>query len=140
MILSGEHEWRKEYRNGKHKKVWIVLTIDGQKFFLEDFEDYLSMKERLDKQKSLIDCIGLQYKSHVVEQSAKNSDGVYLIRSVKGHMGGDSIDTYTTGIVFGNKVKKTMWSVPALVPEGSYEDNIEDCFEEAIIYHDKKKT
>lgn len=140
MILVGKKAWSKEYHKGKYKNIWIVLKIDGEEFFLEEFEDYLSLKERLKSQNSLIEYIGLQYKSHLVYQKSEDADGVYLIKSVKGHMSGESIDTYTTGVVKGNKVKKKMWSIPALVPEGEYEDNIDECFEEAIILNEKRKT
>ena len=67
------------------------------------------------------------------------ADGAYLIRSVKANFGGESIDTFITGVVNGNKVNKILWSIPALIPEDEFVEDIEDCFEEAIIYNNGKK-
>ena len=43
------------------------------------------------------------------------------------------------GILKGQEVHKTMWCVPELVIEKSYIDDIESCFEEALIYNEKTK-
>lgn len=138
MIIVGKEEWKKEYRKNKHNKVWIVLDIEETQIYLEDFEDWLEFKKKYSNKSIRINSLGLQYKSHLVSKDSKDADGLYLIRSVKGMMGGESIDTYTTGIIRGNKVEKTMWSIPALIPESEFEDEIENCFEEAIIKNDKE--
>lgn len=138
MIIVGTDQWKKEYRKGKHKQVWIILNVEGSTVYLENFDDWLEFKNKNKDIRIKIKSIGLQYKSHLVEQETENADGVYLIKSVKGMMGGESIDTYTTGIINKNKVKKIMWSIPALIPESEFEDDLENCFEEAIINNDKE--
>lgn len=138
MIIVGREEWKKEYRKNKHNKVWIVLEIEETQIYLEDFDDWLEFKKKYSGKSLRINSLGLQYKSHLVSTNSKDADGLYLIRSVKGMMGGESIDTYTTGIIRGDKVEKTMWSIPALIPESEFEDEIENCFEEAIIKNDKE--
>jgi len=138
MILVGLKNWKQEYRKGKHKKVWIVVKANNYDVYLENFDDWLDFKKRHAESGIKIHSIGLQYKSHKVEQDAENAEGVYLIRSAKGSMGAETIDTYTTGIINNGKVKKIMWSIPALIPESEFEDDIENCFEEAIIRNGEK--
>ena len=53
-------------------------------------------------------------------------------------MGGDSKHYYTVGIIKGDVVHKKMWIIPELIEEKSYEDDIDACFEEGIIYNDQK--
>jgi hypothetical protein len=58
-----------------------------------------------------------------------------MVRSVKGEFGGSTKNCYTTGYLKNNVVHKTMWITPELVEESSYVDDLDNCFEEAIIYH-----
>jgi hypothetical protein len=57
-----------------------------------------------------------------------------------GQMGGETKQYYTTGIIRNNKVEKKMWLTPELILQKEYEDEIEECFEEAIIYDQAKKN
>jgi hypothetical protein len=52
-------------------------------------------------------------------------------------MGGTSRDCYTIGVINGDKAKKTMWLTPELIEDSSYEDDLNSCFEEALIYNDR---
>lgn len=140
MILCGEHAFRLEYNKGKNtKNIWIVAKTKSETYFLQNFEDWLKFKNNCDKSNIDLESIGLQYRSHHVKQDVSKADGAYLIRSVKANFGGESIDTFITGVVNGNKVNKILWSIPALIPEDEFVEDIEDCFEEAIIYNNGKK-
>ena len=57
-----------------------------------------------------------------------------------GQMGGQTKNYFTTGLVNGDKVEKKMWLTPELVVDKEYEDEIENCFEEAIIYDKTEKN
>ncbi len=140
MIIVGERNWALEYQKGdKPDHVWIMVKQKDVVFFLETFEDWLKFKKTFDKDSECrIDSIGFRYKSHVTEKDASNSDGVYLIKCIKGTMGGRSNDTFVTGIIRGDKVYKTVWSLPALIAEEEHTDGIETCFEEALIYYGKE--
>jgi hypothetical protein len=50
-------------------------------------------------------------------------------------MGGDAKETVTIGKIYGDVVEKSIWITPELVKEIEEKDQIESCFEEAIIYH-----
>tara|TARA_B100001778_G_C18540649_1_gene608098 strand:- start:43 stop:471 length:429 start_codon:yes stop_codon:yes gene_type:complete len=140
MILCGDDAFSLEYNKGKNtKNIWIVVETDDNKYFLQNFDDWLKFKGNCDRSSVKLKSVGLQYKSHHVQQDVSKADGAYLIRSVKANFGGDSIDTFVTGVVNGNKVTKIMWSIPALIPEDEFVEKIEECFEEAIIYHNGKQ-
>ena len=84
--------------------------------------------------------LSIQFKSHVENVDIEGAEGVYLVRSLIGQMGGDTKYYYTTGKVMGNTVHKSMWLTPEIIEERTTEEQIEDCFEEAIIYnHDERK-
>jgi hypothetical protein len=135
--IIGVDEWRKVYASGSnHKIVWIVIEIsDGNTIYLDSYNKWLSLKTYCQDKKVRINSIGLQYKTNLIKTDTSDKDGVYLIRSVKGQMGGTSRDCFTIGVVNSNKVNKTIWLTPELVEDSSYEDDLKNCFEEAIIYN-----
>lgn len=140
MILCGNDEFRKEYNKGSNtKNIWIVATTESDTYYLQGFDDWLRFKKNCDGSKTNLTSIGLQYKSHHVKQDVSNADGAYVIRSVKANLGGESIDTFVTGIVNDKKVTKILWSIPSLIPEDEFEEDVAQCFEEAIIYNNGKK-
>jgi len=135
--IFGVENWRKAYSSGnRHKNIWIVIeTSKNDIIYLENYDQWLTFKNYCKENGLKIHSVGLQYKSNLVSTDTKNADGVYIIRSVKGQMGGASRDCYTIGIVNGKKVNKTMWLTPELIEDNSYEDDIDNCFEEALIYN-----
>jgi hypothetical protein len=142
--IIGFENWRKIYSSSSHedrKKIWVsITTSDNKELYLRKFEDWYSFQEYVNQNNLKIDKIGLRYKSNLISIDTLNSDGVYLIRSVKGQFGSKTKQCFTVGIINGDKVQKTMILTPELIEEQSYEDNIENCFEEAIIYHEQRKT
>jgi hypothetical protein len=135
--IFGIDNWRKVYASGNnHKNIWIVIeTSDNNIVYLEKYDQWLTFKNYCSENKLNINSVGLQYKSNLVSTDTKNADAVYVIRSVKGQMGGTSRDCYTIGIINGDKAKKTMWLTPELIEDSSYEDDLENCFTEALIYN-----
>jgi len=81
----------------------------------------------------------LQFRSHEVEIDVKDTDAIYLIRSVMGQMGNKTHQYYTTGRLEGGKMHKQMWLIPELIVEKELSDELDECFEEAIIYNEKAK-
>jgi len=142
--ILGFENWRKIYSSSSHddrKKVWIsITTSDKQEIYLREFEDWYSFQEHIDTHKLSIIKIGLRYKSNFFSVDTMKCDGVYLVRSVKGQFGSKTKQCFTIGIVKDGKVQKTMVLTPELIEEQSYEDNVENCFEEAIVYHGQEKT
>ena len=99
--IVGIDNWRKVYASGNnHKNIWIVIeTSDNNTIYLEKYDQWLTFKDYCKTNGLKIHSIGLQYKSNLVSTDTKNADAVYVIRSVKGHMGGASRDCYTLGII-----------------------------------------
>lgn len=141
MRIIGFENWQNYYVAGSNtKNVWVFIqTSDDRDVYLENHQDWLDFKNYCKESQVDIKNIGLQYKSHLVKTYAGDADGVYVIRSVKGQMGGTSRECYTIGIVYGEEVRKTMWLTPELIEDSSFIDTVDNCFEEAIIYNDNRK-
>lgn len=133
-------KWLKKYRSNKNA-IWIRCKLtDGQEFNIDKFEEWLQVKNKCDQENLYFKELYLQYRSHKVELELSDSDGIYLIRSVLGSMGSDTRQYYTFGNIRGEKVAKQMWITPELVIDKEYEDEVENCFEEAIIYDKTKEN
>ena len=129
--------WLEQYRSNK-SAIWInVMLTNGQEFYYDKYDGWLSIKEKCEKDALFVKELTLQFRSHEVEIDLTDAEGVYLIRSAMGQFGGTTKNYFTTGILKQNKVYKKMWIVPELVVDKEIEDNIEDCFEEALIYAKK---
>lgn len=139
-MITSHDEWLKEYRKDKYK-VWVRATLsNGKEYYLPSHNEWIKLKSICEDQSLDINKIGLQYRSNFIEVDTTDSDGVYLIKSIIGVMGENSKQTITIGKLYGNIIKKTMWVTPELVAELTSEDNIEDCFKEALIFNYGKKT
>lgn len=133
-------KWLEAYRSNKNA-IWIKCELtNGEDLFFDEFDGWKLLKDRCENEDLFFNKLSLQFRSHKVDIDISDCDGVYLIRSVMGQMGGDTKNYFTTGKVIKNKVYKKMWLVPELIVEKEFEDDIEDCFSEAIIYDQKKKN
>ena len=127
------------YRENK-TVVWVKVSLsDGHEVFFHDYSAWRSIKKYCKRKSVFVDGFHLQFRSHEVKMDLFDIDAIYFIRSVLGQMGGDSKDYYTVGTIKDGVVYKKMWIIPELVEEKSYEDDIESCFEEGIIYDDRQK-
>lgn len=139
-MISTYEDWLKEYRKDKYK-IWIRATLSNNtEVYLPEHRDWLKLKNHCQDQKVKILKVGLQYRSHSIEINTQDADGVYLIRSLIGVMGENSKQTITIGKLYGDTIKKTMWVTPELIEELNSEDNIEDCFMEALILNYDTET
>tara|TARA_B100002019_G_scaffold32126_1_gene26093 strand:- start:5 stop:427 length:423 start_codon:yes stop_codon:yes gene_type:complete len=121
--------------------IWIKAKLDnGSEFYMDKHQGWRDLKKHCSETGSFLEELQLQFRSHEVNIDIDEAEGVYLVRSVLGKMGGPTRDFFTVGILKGEEVRKTMWCIPELVIEESYTDNIESCFEEALIYNEKKKN
>ena len=136
-----KQKWLQQYRTNK-KAVWIRCKLtNGEEFNYDKFEGWRAIKDKCDKENLFLSELYLQYRSHKATIDISEAvDGVYLIRSLLGAIGSDSKEYYTVGLVKGDSVSKKMWITPELVLDKEYEDEIENCFEEAIIYDKTKKN
>lgn len=132
-------KWLSQYRKNKNA-VWIRCKLtNGEEFNFDEFDGWKKIKEHCDKNQLFFLELYLQFRSNSKKIDLKNADGVYMIKSIKGQIGGVSTHYYTVGIINKDRVKKSMIMTPELVTEIEYEDSIENCFTETIIYDKTKK-
>jgi hypothetical protein len=137
--IQGEEGWAAAYQKGGRKRIWIKVKFsDDHTIYLSEYNQWLTLKSEIENLNLRIIEIGLRFRTHEINVDTSQADAVYIVRSVMAQFGGETIHFYTTGIYDGNIVSKTRWHVPALVEESKDEDDIEDCFEEALIYNGKK--
>lgn len=133
-------EFLKSYTHNKYA-TWIRCKLtNGEELNLDKHEDWRELKTRCESEKLYFSELCLQYRSHQEQIDIDNSDGVYIVKSVMGQMGGDTRHYFTTGKILGDKVEKKMWLTPELIVDKEYEDEIDSCFEEAIIYDKTKEN
>lgn len=143
-LFFGLENWRKKYLSSSDKEqesIWIFVVLDNdQEIYINKYESWFNLKKHVEKNNLTLKYIGLKYRSNSIKEDVSSCDGVYLIKSVKGQLGGVSKQCFTIGKIKGNEVHKTMWLVPELIEEFSCIDPIEKCFEEAILHYEKTKT
>jgi hypothetical protein len=133
--ITTHEQWLSEYRNDKWA-IWVrVCLSDGREIRFKKYNTWLDIKETCLSGKLSIDSVKLQYRSHIEDVYSGDSEGVYLVRSVMGQIGGDTRHYYTIGRVDGGTVHKTRWLTPELVEEEKDQDPLDKCFAEAIIYN-----
>jgi hypothetical protein len=132
VIVKNKEDWLTEYRKDKFL-VWIWVTISDNRYGFNEYEDWYTIKKMVEEEKSNISMIQIQLRSNIVSVDTSDCDGVYYVRSVLGRFGEESIDTTTIGKIYGADVKKTVWINKGLVQRDTYEDSLQDCFEEACV-------
>jgi hypothetical protein len=135
--------WAEFYKSDRTntKRVFVkVMTNDGKHFFFSDYDEWFKVKGYCEKNSVFIRDLHLQFRTHKCIIDVEGAEGIYLVRSVLGSIGMKTNHYFTVGTVTGNRVDKQMWIVPELVLDKEYEDTLANCFPEAIIYHEKKKT
>ena len=130
----------KHYRTDK-QAVWTKCRLtDGREYYFAKYDTWKMIKAYCEKNKSFIEEFSLQFRSHEVNiDIPEDIDGLYYVRSVLGKIGGATNEYLTVGLVRGENVSKQMWMIPELVVDKTFEEGINECFAEAIIYNEKKK-
>lgn len=138
-----DEKWAKFYSSDKKNvnKLFIkVMTSDGEHFFFSDYDHWFLVKEHCEKKEVFIKDLHLQFRSTKCIIDIGTPDAVYLVRSAWGSIGRPTRDFYTVGLLKDDGyVHKQMWVVPELLLDKEYEDNLSECFKEALIYDDRKK-
>jgi hypothetical protein len=137
-LIKNHDLWLLEYKQNKYN-VWFTIDLsNGEKIYLRHYDEwYGKLKQYCYHNNLKIECINLQYRSNIISIDTRNSNAVYLIRSVLGQIGQANKQTVTIGKLINNTMKKSIFLTPELITYLEEEDPIESCFEEAIIYHDK---
>ena len=56
-----------------------------------------------------------------------------------GQIGARTKQYLTTGVLKKGTVYKQMWLIPELIVDKELEDDLSECFEQALIYNEEKK-
>lgn len=140
-MLINKEEFHKILNYASKIDVFTHVTLtDGRDFYFSEYADWHEIKKMCEPEDVRISLFELQFKSHVVTCDIEDAEAVYFVRSVMGRIGSGSKEYLTTGVLRDGVVHKTMWMTPELIAEKEYEDTIEGCFEEAMIYNVKGKN
>lgn len=140
-FIYGYDNWRKIYLQSPElkKNIWIFIKLNNdQDIYLSKYDHWFDLKKYILDKNYTVKELGLRYRSNQIVVNTEDCDGIYLVRSIKGEFGGRIKECYTIGKLKNNIVSKTMWLTPELIEESSFIDNIEECFEEAIIQYGQK--
>jgi hypothetical protein len=138
-MISSYDEWLKEYKKDRYK-TWVKVTLSNNEIrYFSSYEDWQKVKLYCQNKELNVIELGLQRKTNYVGVDTTGCDGVYLIRSILGMMGQNTISTYTIGKIFGDMVKKQVFLIPELVEHRKEEDTVESCFKEALLYHNERQ-
>lgn len=139
-----DEKWAKFYSSDKKNvsKIFIkVMTSDGNHFFFHEYDDWYSIKDHCYKNSVFVKDLHLQFRSTKCVIDVSKSNAIYLVRSALGAIGQPTKNYFTVGLLKDDGlVHKQMWLIPELILDKEYTDELSACFEEALIYHDEKKT
>lgn len=138
-----DKKWADFYSSDRNNvtKIFIkVETSDGKHWFFSDYEMWYEVKDHCEKNSVFIKDLHLQFRSNKCIIELGDCEAVYLVRAAMGAIGQPTKNYFTVGLLKDDGlVHKQMWIVPELILEKEYEDSLSRCFEEAMIYDDKKK-
>ena len=142
--IIGKDAFLAKYRtlsNYESRGVWILLfPTEGPTMYIQKFKDWPKVIDYLKEQNVRLEKIGLQYKTNTVEYSVKKSDGVYISQTVRGNMGGQTIECFSLGFAKDGVVYRTLYTTPDLTPDLQLEDKIDEVLQEALLVYDKEKN
>lgn len=131
------------------KPIWFATLKTGKRVYQDDgrpgetiHSAWLRLKEYCEETGNEIETMGLQFRSHMVENFLPRAcSKFYFCKSIVGNME-DTKEFYIIGHVSGNpKIFFRYWfAIPELVLVKSEQTNIDLLFEEAIIENGKRKT
>jgi hypothetical protein len=142
--IIGKDAFLEKYRSlstYERRGVWILLfPTEGPTMYIQKFRDWPKVIDYLKEHSIRLDKIGLQYKTNTIEYSVKKSDGVYISQTVRGNMGGNTIECFSLGFAKEGVVYRTLYSTPDLTPDVQLEDNIEEVLQEALLIYDTEEN
>lgn len=141
--IFGANEFRDYYlslaESDRNNIFILVKTSDGQEIYLKEYKQWLTISDYCSKMDVRIESVSLKFRSHVVTKDTKGFEGVYVVRTAKGKMGGDTKHCYSIGTLKNSLIKRTLWSTPELIEDMTFEDSVEDCIRDALVTYDNEK-
>ena len=147
MLIKGRDNWLPYYRKDK-SSIWVSAELsNGETLYFKEDEgtgrltSWLEVKNYCSTHVCNVNTVVLQFKSHKVPTDVSGGEAAYLTKSAVGRLGADrSRDCITVGKLIDGEVHKVMWMAPELIEELNTVDKLEDCIQEALIYHGKREN
>jgi hypothetical protein len=116
-----------------------VMMRSGKHIFFscKDYARWYEIKSMVENDNDFVAELELQFRSNKIEIPVQNVDALYLVRSGMGSPGMATKLYITVGKLYEGKLTKYMYLYPELIMENEFEDSVENCFEEALIYDPK---
>ena len=136
--MSNE-DWLSKYLTNK-EAVWLRCKLtDGSQHYHDQFKGWIEIKKLCEENGCFVEELKLSYRSHEVNIDLSGAEAVYLIKAVMGQIGARTKQYLTTGVLKKGTVYKQMWLIPELIVDKELEDDLSECFEQALIYNEEKK-
>ena len=143
-IVLGEQSWIKIHHDPddpRSDSSWVKCNLsNGQVLYVSDQSKIQSIKEYCIKHKLNIEKAGLRFRSNEVSLDAEDADAVYICKSVRGYMGGNTTYCIILGKLINGIVQKTAYCIPELLKIYDTEDEPENCFQQLLIYKNDQKA
>lgn len=140
--IYGQKAFREMYRelsDEDRRFTCLILHLsDDQDLYLTELRDWTTIPSYCKERGITISSISLQHRSNNIDIDTSDVDGLYIVQTAKGMLGGDVQVYVTVGKVYGSVVKKDSYNTPALLIDNSCEDKVEDCIEEALFIYEKQ--
>lgn len=133
-MIDNYESWKSEYKKNK-KCIWIRVSLSDKSeyyFKYDNYSDWYKVQDICKEKKISVDFVRVQYKSNFIQINTSDCQGVYLIRSMIGRIGVESINTITIGTLHGEEIHKDVYSLPDLVKKDSTITKTDECFKEAL--------
>ena len=140
-IVVGEQAWLQIYTSpdDRASETWIMCKLsNGTEIFSCVTGKIDNIKKYCNKNNLSVVRMGLRFRSNTVKQNTEDCEAVYIVKSVRGQMGGNTVYCVVLGTLRDGTVSKKAYCTPELLEIYSAEDKVEDCFEEMLIYNEQK--
>ena len=139
-VHSNKNDFLADMRSEDYFSTWVnVKFSNGSELYFNQARHWKNIKAKCYKEEIEITSVDLQFRSHCENVYSGSGRGVYLVPTVVGEMGGVSRECITVGVIDGDTVRKKIWTTPEIIEDKSYEDDVENCFEEALVYKNDKR-
>ena len=97
-FIKSQEEWQTIYKKNRYC-VWFIISLsNGEKIYLREYKEWLSLKPYCEQSNININNIQLRYRSHTVNIKTGDAEAVYLVKSILGSLNSKNIDTVTSGL------------------------------------------
>ena len=125
-IVVGERAWTDIYGSTDERAnaSWVRCKLsNGEYIYSSTLHKLNTIKEYCIENNLNIYSIGLQFRSNRIEEKTKDKQAVYIVKSVRGTMGGETRYCITLGTLESDGiVKKVAYCIPELVELYKTED------------------